>query len=66
MARHDPPTTRHRRDRWSLQLDGSRIILFGALLISAFLTSMVPEGAQAGQSVADHPAQHAHQQAPHR
>jgi hypothetical protein len=66
MARHASPTTRQRRGRPGFELDGSRMVLFAALLVSAFLTSMVPEGAQVAHTVADHPAQHLHQQAPRR
>jgi len=66
MGRHDSPTDRHGRGRQGFRLDGSRMVLFAGLLVSAFLTSMVPEGAQLGQTVADQPAQHAHVQAPRR
>lgn len=64
MARHDS-TDRDRRGRPGFKLDASRMILFAGLLVSAFLTSMVPEGAQVGQVVPDHPAHHA-QVAPRR
>ena len=65
MARHDSSIDRDSRSRRGFKLDGSRMLLFAGLLVSAFLTSMVPEGAQFGQ-VVDSPAQHAHVQAPRR
>jgi hypothetical protein len=65
MTRHDSSTDPHRRGRQGFRLDGSRMVLFAGLLVSSFLTSMVPEGAQLGQT-ADQPAQHAHLQAPRR
>jgi hypothetical protein len=66
MARHDSSTDQDRRGRPGFKLDGSRMILFACLLVSAFLTSMVPEGAQIGQVGVDRPAQHAQVQAPRR
>jgi hypothetical protein len=66
MARHDSSIDRDTRSRPGFKLDGSRMILFAGLLVSAFLTAMVPEGAQWGHVVVDQPAQHSHVQAPGR